>query len=87
MLKLNHIKNIFNPQFTSNVITSGHILTNSKNLLYSTENKNTENDRQQQQEEPIRLNEEQIKEKILVNAMKHVNNLGFTSDALSQGNK
>jgi hypothetical protein len=53
---------------------------------YSTENINNE-ESSKSEKETSKLTEDQIKEKILSNAMKHVPNLGFSNDALSQGIK
>jgi ubiquinone biosynthesis protein COQ9 len=54
---------------------------------FSSESKNNEESSKtdESQHETPKLTEEQIKEKILSNAMKHVPNLGFSNDALTQG--
>jgi hypothetical protein len=56
---------------------------------FSSESKNNEESSKtnESQHETSKLTEEQIKEKILSNAMKHVPNLGFSNDALSQGTR
>ncbi len=46
---------------------------------------NKENEQKQTTTSREELNEDQIKELILTNALKHVPNLGFSNDALSQG--
>ena len=57
----------------------------STETTHNEESSKSENQQQQQHQETSNLSEDQVREKILSNAMKHVPNLGFSNDALSQG--
>ena len=59
----------------------------STETTHNEQSSKSENQQQQQQQhqETSNLSEDQVREKILSNAMKHVPNLGFSNDALSQG--
>jgi ubiquinone biosynthesis protein COQ9 len=88
---------IGNKSFFQTVCLSRFSVYKNNRSLFSTENntttasdsenvnKTSESKTDAKEEEPIQLNEDQIREKILENAMKHVPSLGFTNNAISQG--
>ena len=79
----NLIRNLY-----SNKQTQCFLIANkySTETTHNEESSKSENQQQQQQhQETSNLSEDQVREKILSNAMKHVPNLGFSNDALSQG--